>query len=98
MTDEDVNKLRTVIKEEVTSIFKEEINTALQPVSEELANLMVEVKGKVIPSLDELKESVKHFEDTSENHGNNTDRIDKRLTTVEVKLGIQPPPELQLIR
>ena len=43
MTDEDVNKLRTVIKEEVTSVVKEEINTGLEPVHQKLDALTADV-------------------------------------------------------
>jgi|SRR3990172_12332951 len=39
MTNDDVNKLRIVIKEEVTLAVKEEINSALEPIEDRLSNM-----------------------------------------------------------
>ena len=104
MTDEDVNKLRGIVKEEINEAITpvsgelKAVSGELKAVSEELANLMVEVKGSVIPRLENLNKSVKNIETGLENDRDNTKRLDKRLASVEGKLGIQAPPELQLVK
>lgn len=62
MTDEDVNKLRTVVKEEVTSVVKEE----LKPINERLGR--VEQK-------DDVKTTVHKSEGKADQMDRKLDRI-----------------------
>ena len=92
MTDEDVNKFRGVIKEE------------LKPVKEKLDTLWDQVV-KVTENLEDVKEtldshtnSLKRIEIKVEKNSDDIEKVDKRLSEVETHAGIAPPPELTIIR
>lgn len=99
MNDEDVNKLRGVVKEE--------INTALEPIQKTLSeqtnklDTLWEQVEKVTGELEEVKDkldshssTLKRIEEKVDIGFDNTKKLDKRLTEVENKLGVVPPPEL----
>lgn len=99
MTNDDLNKFRGVVKEE--------IDTALNPVNKKLDS-----QGKKLDSLwdqvvevtegmGEVKEvqkthtaSLKRIESKVEQNTDDIRKINKRLTIVENQSGIVPPPEL----
>ncbi len=94
MTDGDVNKIRGVVKEEIGS--------ALKPVTKKLDILWDQVE-KVTENLEEVKETLelhtaflKRIEPKVENNSDDIIKLDKRLTEIENREGIVPPPEFTI--
>lgn len=100
MTDEDVNKLRTALKEEISSVIKEE----LKPVNERLGrveqrmDVLWDQTVKITENLEEINDTLKSQTKAMNNTNNNIEKVDKRLIGVEGHLGIVPPPELTITR
>ena len=102
MTDEDVKKIRGVVREEVRDIVKEEIETALKPVNKKLTILWDQAE-KVIFALDEVNEKselhskvLKRIEINTENNSDDVHKLNKRVVVLENRNGIVPPPELTI--
>ncbi len=98
MTDEDVKKLRGVIREEVTVIVEEK----LKPVSKKL-DILWEQADELTKDMNEVKETLdtqtsvlKRMEAKLENHSDDIHKINKRVITLENTAGIVPPPELTI--
>lgn len=111
MSNDEMKRLagivREIVKEENQSI-REELKTntkETQSISEHLTLLTETINGEVIPALDKhtryFKQIAKRLEDDSqrlEKDNDNIERLDKRLKESETRLGIQPPPELHIIK
>ncbi len=94
MNDGDVKKIRGVVKEE--------IETALKPVSKKLDILWEQVE-KVTIELDQVQETqqvhtrvLKSIDAKVENHSDDIHKLNKRVITLENTSGIVPPPELTI--
>lgn len=95
MNDEDLNKIRGIIKEE------------LEPTNQKIGN--IEQKLDVLwdqtvtltENMNEVKETLKSHSEAlkriEEKHGGNIGKLSKRVTTTEIRLGISTPPELTVI-
>ncbi len=104
MTDEDVKKLRRVVREEVTVIVEEKVavivEEKLKPVNKKLTILWDQAE-KVAFALDEVNETLevhsevlRRIEANSENDSDDIHKINKRVVVLENTAGIVPPPEL----
>lgn len=102
MTDEDVNKLREVIKEEVTSAVQKEVRTAVQEelklINKKLNKLnkldaLWDQTVRITEQLTEVQETLETHTALLNKHSEDMEKLDKRLITVEGNLGIVAPPE-----
>ena len=107
MTNQDVKKIGSLMDAKLKDfgkVVKEQINTALKPVNKKL-DILWEQVGKVTGELEGVKETLeshtatlKRIEARLDNNSDEIVRVDKRVTSVEDKLGIVPPPELTVFR
>lgn len=108
MTDEDVNKLRTVVKEEIGTALKP-INNRLGTVENKLGNVehkldvLWDQTGRLTGDMEGVKETLdshteilKRIEDKVDTNSDDMLKVNTRLTKVEGHLGIVPPPELTI--
>lgn len=86
MNDEDAGKLRSLIKEEVTSIVKRE----LEPIKESLQTH----SGALV----RIESVLEGYADAYKVNKSNIERLDERLSTVEGQLEIQPSDQLVIQR
>lgn len=90
MTDEDINKFRKVIKKE------------LKPIDEKLGKWEQKMDAlwdqavRLTEGFEEIKESLDSQASTFAHTNGNLEKVDKRLTVTEGRLGIVPPPELTI--
>lgn len=92
MTNNDLNQIRGVVKEE------------LEPVTQKLDVLWDQVV-KVTEDIGEVKETLdshtavlKGIEVKTEKNSEDIEKVDKRLTETESHVGIVPPSELTIVR
>lgn len=88
-----VNEKVEAISKQVTSIRED-----VKSISEQVANLTEKVDGEIIPTLEIHTKYIKKIADSQEKNDDNIGRLDKRLSETEAGLGIQPPPEFQIIK
>lgn len=109
MTDEDIKKLRGVVKTEIGTAVKPinaglgQLKTGLNRVERRL-DILWEQVGKVTGDLENIKDKLsihtnylKKIDQNVDHNSENVRGINKRLRTVENQLGIVPPPELNII-
>lgn len=97
MTDEDVNKFRGVVKEELKPI-----NEKLEDIGQRIDTLWDQTV-RLTEGAEEVKETLtihtkvlKGIKEQVEHNNENTKKMDRRLTEAENHLGIVPPPELSI--
>lgn len=106
--------IREVVKEEIDPISKQvssldnkvsgldnkvsKIGVEAKSLNEQVANLTEKVEGEMIPTLKKHTEYFKRIVESQEKNTDNIERLDKRLSETEGRLGIQPPPEVHLIK
>lgn len=110
MNDADVNKLRTIIKEEINATLEpivdklgdieQQLNdpkTGLKRLSEKLDALW-EQTVKLTESSEQVKDVIKSQTDVLNQSNDNIQKLDKRMVVTEARLGIVSPPELTVIQ
>lgn len=104
MSDTDLTKLAKLVKEVVKAELKPingQINALTELVSgitEQVAYLTERVDGEIIPTLETHTKYLKNLSALREKNGDNIGRLNKRLSEVEAKSGIQAPVEFQIIK
>ncbi len=99
MNNDGIKKLRGAVKEEIETALKP-IDTKLNRVEKKVDILWEQVE-KVTFGLEKVKETLgvhtdvlKRIEAKIEKNSDNIHKLNKRVVTVEGKLGIASPPEL----
>lgn len=109
MTDEDIKKLRGVVKKEIDTALNP-VNTGLDNVKTGLSrverrlDILWEQTDQLTKDMDKVKESLESHSNTlkqivinTTNINDNVKRLDQRVTETEKHLGIAPPPESNII-
>lgn len=94
MTQDDLNQIRDVVKEEVVASEKR-VMTEVGNFIEDKVLTVLEAHTKL---LDSNSKALKQIISNTENISDDTVKLDKRVTKVEGHLGITPPPELTIVR
>ncbi|OGE36405.1 hypothetical protein A3B45_01975 [Candidatus Daviesbacteria bacterium RIFCSPLOWO2_01_FULL_39_12] len=74
----------------------DEVRSDLSEVKQELKEVKDIQEQRILPSLTYIETTVKSYADRYVINEDHIRRVDKRLTTVEDNLGIQPPQELMI--
>lgn len=97
MSDPDFKKfaelVRGVVKEELEPVIEK-----VTDVNEQVVYLTEKVDGEIIPTLENHSKYLKRISDSQEKGEDNIRKLDERLLETEAKLGIQAPPEFQIIK
>ena len=99
MSEEDFKRLLEdslkPIRQEQTELrkFMEE---SLKPIREEQVELRKIIEERVLPPVIYVETTVKSYADRYVTNEDHIGRLQKRVGTVEDKLGIQPPQELTI--
>lgn len=76
--------------------FKKLLDANLKPIKEEQKALRELIEERVLPPVAYIETTVKGYADSYVTNKDHIGRLNKRVTTVEDKLGIQPAEELTI--
>lgn len=103
MTDEDIRKIRGVVREEIGDALKP-VNERLDALWDQTAKL-TEDMAEVQVTLKFHSKTLKHhsqilekLDRSSEHQADKVDRLEKRVIQIEDKTGIVPPIELVTLK
>ena len=95
-----IDKQVTGLTEQVTGLTQAftGLGEEVTSITEQVSYLTERVDGEIIPTLEVHTKYLKKMTGSQEKNEDNIIRLDKRLSETEAKLGIQAPPEHQIIQ
>lgn len=92
------NNFKKLLSEAIKPLQEkqDEFKKALSGVKEDQTDLRKLIEERVLPPLAYIETTIKGYADSYVTNKDHIGRLNKRVATVEDKLGIQPPAELTI--